>query len=68
MMFRLKTTDNKQQDEKTERYSVSRVLQVLGLLIFQLVVFIPLVVEPAGLGDLHHGWVCQNYLLQLLDR
>jgi hypothetical protein len=65
-MFRLKTTDNKQQDEKIKHYSVSRVFQVLGLLIFQLFVFILLAVEPAGFGDLHHGWCYQNYLLQLL--
>lgn len=68
MLFRLKTTDNKQQDEKIECYDASRVIQVLGLLIFQLFVFILLSVEPAGLGDLHHGWCCQNYLLQLLSQ
>lgn len=67
-MSRLKTTNNKQQDEKIERYGVSRALQVLGLLSFQLFVFILLVVEPAGLRYLHHDWCCQNYLLQLLSR
>lgn len=50
MMSRLKTTDNSRMYKMIKlKVPVSGVFQVLGLLIFQLFVFILFAVEPAGL-------------------